>query len=206
MRHPGCQGSQRGQSFADDHLLLYLPAAFGFLLLGLPSLNFVIGLYDFVKKMFQFDGFHQVVKGTGFDPFNTVGSARLPGEQYHFGLRIRSSDVPQDFNAGHTRHFNIQYHHIHRFVLKNRQALLAISRLIGNQTSSRQTFGQRLAKFIFIVDQKQTDGDKFFRAANVLHTSPKIFHHIDTTRTNTMSKTGVATTPAFVRSDALKYR
>ena len=41
---------------------------------------------------------------------------------------------------------------------------------------------------------------------NPYHTSPKIFHQAAATRIKTLSKTGVATRPAFVRSEDLKYR
>ena len=76
--------------------------------------------------MFQFNGFRQVVKSTGFNPFNTVGCGRLPGQQYDLGLWIFRSDIPQDLDAGHTGHLNVQHHHIHRFFLKNRQAFIPV--------------------------------------------------------------------------------
>gem|GEM_PF-5636572 len=38
------------------------------------------------------------------------------------------------------------------------------------------------------------------------YTRPRIFHHTAATKTRSPMRTGVATAPALVRSEALKYR
>ena len=83
------------------------------------------------------------------------------------------------------------------------QAFGPVGRLLGNHAPSGQPLSDGLAKLIFIIHKQQADRTTFC-VIGFIHTRPKIFHQTAAIRTKTPTRTGVATTPALVRSDDLK--
>ena len=90
-----------------------------------------MGLSDLSNQVFQFDGFTQIIKGTGLDPFHPIVGCCISRQEYHFRLGIQLLDPAKDLDAVHPRHFYIQHHDFRGVFFEQIQAFFTTSRFFG---------------------------------------------------------------------------
>jgi len=102
---------QRGTFFSGHPLRYALNSRLGNLFIVLVFLG--PGFLDLLQKHIDITGFHEIVECPQFHAFDAGFDSGMTGQHDHHGQGMGFPDLFQGFNAVHSRHLDVQDHHIH---------------------------------------------------------------------------------------------